>query len=278
MILEADKRANAGASPDAPAISLRGVTYSYPNGTEALGGVDLDVASGSVHAVVGPSGCGKSTLLHLLAGLSSPTGGSVRFNEEGGDKARHGLTMVFQKDTLLPWLTVSGNIALYFRFHPRPKSEVAERVQEMLALAGLQSFAHAYPYQLSGGMRRRVAFLAAIAPQPRILLLDEPFSSLDEPTRIAIHQEVYRILRRLNMTCLVVTHDLAEASSLSDDVTILTSRPGRVATQHRVPFGKGDRNMLELRQTQPFLELYGRLWHDLSQQIKRGDQRPTVKS
>ena len=270
MIVEANMPANAGASKDAPAISLRGVTYSYPNGTQALGGVDLDVANGSVHAVVGPSGCGKSTLLHILGGLSSPTGGTVRLSD-AGDRERHGLTMVFQKDTLLPWLTVSGNIALYFKFHPRPKSEVDQRVQEMLTLAGLQSFAHAYPYQLSGGMRRRVAFLAAIAPQPRILLLDEPFSSLDEPTRIAIHQEVYRILRRLNMTCLLVTHDLAEAASLSDDVTILTSRPGRVAAQHRVSFGHGERNMLELRQTPTFLELYGRLWHDLSQQIQRGN-------
>ena len=273
MIVQANARPTAGASTDAPAISLRGVTFSYPNGTQALGGVDLDVGTGTVHAVVGPSGCGKSTLLHILAGLSAPTGGTVRFSE-AGEKGRHGLTMVFQKDTLLPWLTVSGNIALFFRFHPMPKAQVQERVDQMLALAGLQAFAHAYPYQLSGGMRRRVAFLAAIAPQPRILLLDEPFSSLDEPTRIAIHQDVYAILRRLNMTCLLVTHDLAEASSLSDDVTILTSRPGRVATQHQVPFGKGERNMLELRQTSEFLDLYGRLWHDLSQQIQRGNAKP----
>jgi NitT/TauT family transport system ATP-binding protein len=268
VTLEATVNSTAGASQDAPAISLRGVTYSYPNGTQALGGVDLDVGEGTVHAVVGPSGCGKSTLLHILAGLSEPTGGTVTLND-AGDKGRHGLTMVFQKDTLLPWLTVSGNIALFFRFHPMPKAEVHERVEQMLALAGLQPFASAYPYQLSGGMRRRVAFLAAIAPQPRILLLDEPFSSLDEPTRIAIHQEVYAILRRLRMTCLLVTHDLAEAASLSDDVTILTSRPGRVATQHHVPFGSGARNMLELRQTSGFLDLYGRLWHDLSLQIQR---------
>ncbi len=259
----------ATTAPDnAPAISLSGVRYSYPDGTEALGGVDLAVRRGPVHTVVGPSGCGKSTLLHLLAGLSEPTGGTIAFDRDV-EAGRHPLTMVFQKDTLLPWLTVTGNVALYFKFHPIPKAEVKERVDSLLALAGLEQFANAYPYQLSGGMRRRVAFISAIAPQPKILLLDEPFSALDEPTRIAIHQEVHAILRKLKMTCLMVTHDLAEAATLSDQVTILTSRPGRVAAQHTMPFGDS-RNMLEIRQTPEFLDLYGRLWHDLSLQIQRG--------
>jgi ABC-type nitrate/sulfonate/bicarbonate transport system ATPase subunit len=251
-----------------PAIRLRQVAYSYPNGTEALRGLDLDIERGSVHSVVGPSGCGKSTMLHVLSGLSQPSGGTVSYDLDTSG-SRHPLTMVFQKDTLLPWLTVAGNVALFFRFHPIAKAEQRERVDWLLRLAGLEQFANAYPYQLSGGMRRRVAFLSAIAPLPGVLLLDEPFSSLDEPTRIAIHQDVYKILRELKITCLIVTHDLAEASSLSDVVTILTARPGRVAQQHRVPFGES-RNMLELRQTQPFLDLYGRLWHDLSLQIEKG--------
>src|SRR5687767_14681749 len=110
-----------------PAIRLRGVTYSYPNGTEALGGVDLDIERGSVHSVVGPSGCGKSTMLHVLSGLSQPTGGTVTYDIDT-DKSRHPLTMVFQKDTLLPWLTVSGNIALFFKFHPISKAQLKERV------------------------------------------------------------------------------------------------------------------------------------------------------
>lgn len=249
------------------AIELTSIAFAYPNGTQALGSVDLAVRAGSVHAVIGPSGCGKSTLLHLLAGLSVPTAGSIA-REDAAGPTRYPLTMVFQKDTLLPWLTVAENVALFFRFHPIPRPRLDERVEWLLGLAGLTSFRRAFPYQLSGGMRRRVAFLAAIAPLPSILLLDEPFSSLDEPTRIAIHQDVHRILRELHMTCLLVTHDLAEAISLSDEVTILTSRPARVAARHAVAFGD-QRNMLELRQTPGFLALYGRLWHDLSLQIDR---------
>jgi ABC-type nitrate/sulfonate/bicarbonate transport system ATPase subunit len=181
--------------------------------------------------------------------------------------------MVFQKDTLLPWLTVAQNVALYFKFHPAPRAEVQQRVEWLLELAGLDGFERAYPYQLSGGMRRRVAFLAAVAPLPSLLLLDEPFSSLDEPTRVAIHQDVYAIVRRLGMTAVIVTHDLAEAISLCDEVVILTRRPGSVAVRHQVPFGN-DRNMLELRQSTEFLALYGRVWHDLSEQLEpaRGRQ------
>jgi NitT/TauT family transport system ATP-binding protein len=262
----------AGASSDAPAITLKGVDYHYPNGTQALGGLDLTILRGSIHSVVGPSGCGKSTMLHALAGLSAPSAGTIKY-DIGAEKDRHQLTMVFQKDTLLPWLTVSGNVALYFKFHPIDKTKLKERVDWLLELAGLKDFANAFPYQLSGGMRRRVAFLAAIAPLPGALLLDEPFSSLDEPTRIAIHQDVYKILRELKITCLIVTHDLAEASSLSDKVTIMTARPGRVAEEHAVPFGL-ERDMLELRQTKEFLELYGQLWHGLSLQIQRAQKQP----
>lgn len=259
-----------GSTSLVPAIRIRSVHYRYPNGTEALAGLDLNVARGSINAVVGPSGCGKSTLLHLLARLAEPTSGTVEHGREE-KSIRHPLTMVFQKDTLLPWLTVAGNVGLFFKFHHIAKSELKKRIEWLLDLAALTSFADAYPYQLSGGMRRRVAFLAAVAPLPGILLLDEPFSSLDEPTRVAIHQDVYEILRQLQITCLIVTHDLGEAISLSDEVTILTKRPGRVAARHQVTFGR-ERNMLELRQTPQYLALYGQLWHDLSLQILRSPE------
>jgi ABC-type nitrate/sulfonate/bicarbonate transport system ATPase subunit len=117
-------------------------------------------------------------------------------------------------------------------------------------------------------MRRRVAFLAAVAAMPAVLLLDEPFSSLDEPTRVALHQDVLEIIRRLQMTVVLVTHDLAEAVSICDDVVILTNRPGSVARRVPIPFGRA-RNRFALRQTPEFLELYGLLWHDLSEQIRR---------
>jgi ABC-type nitrate/sulfonate/bicarbonate transport system ATPase subunit len=135
-------------------------------------------------------------------------------------------------------------------------------------MVGLDGFARAYPKQLSGGMRRRVAFLAGIAPRPNMLLLDEPFSSVDEPSRVRIHQEVLGIVNRFKTTTVLVTHDLAEAITLSNRVAIFSARPGRVVAVHEIPFG-GERNVLELRDTPEFLELYGHLWHELSAQIAK---------
>jgi ABC-type nitrate/sulfonate/bicarbonate transport system ATPase subunit len=174
--------------------------------------------------------------------------------------------MVFQKDTLLPWLTVRDNVALYFRFNHASKASVRARVDELIELVGLTAFANAYPYQLSGGMRRRAALLAAVAPNPSVLLLDEPFSSLDEPTRVAVHQDMLRIIEQNRMTAVLVTHDIAEAISLCDEVVILTSRPGRVFRRHTIPFGR-HRNVLELREERRFLDLYATLWHELSLQL-----------
>lgn len=247
------------------ALIVDDVHYSYPNGTEAVRGLDMTIPRGTVQGVVGPSGCGKSTLLHMLAGLSTPTSGNIEMRSAGATD-RERLTMVFQKDTLLPWLTVSQNVAIFFKFHSAAKSEVTERVEWLLGVVGLTEFAGHYPYQLSGGMKRRVAFLSAVAPLPTILLLDEPFSSLDEPTRVAIHQDVHEIVRRLGMTVILVTHDLAEAITLCDNVAIFTARPARLAVSYDISFGN-ERAILALRQEPKFLELYGTLWHDLSQQI-----------
>lgn len=248
----------------AVAIAMRSVEFSYPNGLQALHDFSLDIPRGWIVGIVGPSGCGKSTLLSLLAGFNKPSSGEIlqtRF-----DPNRHPLAMVFQKDTLLPWLTVAENVQLYSRFRRAERRSVKARVGELIKLAGLDGFERAYPYQLSGGMRRRVAFLAAVTAMPETLLLDEPFSSLDEPTRVGIHQDVLRIIRGINMTVVLVTHDLAEAISLCDEVVIVTRRPGRVASRQSVPFGR-ERNVLELRQRSDFLDLYGVLWHALSEQI-----------
>ncbi len=266
-------------------LRLEGVRFSYPDGTAVLQGISESIEAGTTLGVVGPSGCGKSTLLALIAGLLEPSEGTIeRPPPEAG---RHPLSMVFQKDTLLPWLTVGENVRLFSRFKshgrrsrflsrrgrgtgPEPPAgdgDLDDRVAELLELVHLDDSADRYPYQLSGGMRRRLAFLAAVAPNPEILLLDEPFSSLDEPTRVDIHQDVFRISRMMEMTTVLVTHDLAEAISICDRVVILSSRPASVAEEHVVPFGNG-REMLALRETPEFLDLYGHLWHDLSAQIQ----------
>jgi NitT/TauT family transport system ATP-binding protein len=252
---------------DTQSVVAEELGFFYATGTEALRNVSFTVGEGSKVGIVGPSGCGKSTLLAILAGLQEPTTGSVW--RAGHGAGRHPLSVVFQKDTLLPWLTVRDNVALYAKFDRSKREEATRRAQELIDMAGLDGFEGAYPYQLSGGMRRRVAFLAGAAPLPRLLLLDEPFSSLDEPSRVAIHQDVLRIATEFSMTVVLVTHDLAEAITLCDKIIILTSRPGSVFAQHTVPFGNV-RNVFDLRHTPDFLDLYGTLWSELSLQIDGG--------
>jgi NitT/TauT family transport system ATP-binding protein len=257
--------------------SLRHLSFTYPNGTQALDRLSLDIPEGGVLGVCGPSGCGKSSLLSLLAGIRLPSAGQIVWSDDPivreGKAPRHPLSMVFQKDTLLPWATVDANVRLFYTLNKRRRAEADEIVAELLELTGLTAFKDAYPYRLSGGMRRRAAFISALAAQPRMLLLDEPFSSLDEPTRVAIHQDVFDILRRLGTTVVLVTHDLAEAASLCDEIVILTHRPASIAARHQVPFGS-ERVIMQLREQPEFLELYGRLWHDLSRQIRRGTIEP----
>lgn len=256
-------------------VSVRSVDFQYPTGDHpVLKAVDLAVEAGRSVGIVGPSGCGKSTLLALLAGLLRPTGGAIGWSPT--TPGRHAVSMVFQKDTLLPWRNVSQNILFSneLREARRAGGEGPARppLEDLLEIAGLSGAARLYPHQLSGGMRRRVAFLSAVAPLPQTLLLDEPFSSLDEPTRVEIHQDVLDIAHRYEMTMILVTHDLAEALSLCDEVVILSTQPGTVVSRHPVPFGP-ERVMLELRQTPEFLEMYGRLWRDLSLQITIGKNR-----
>jgi ABC-type nitrate/sulfonate/bicarbonate transport system ATPase subunit len=267
-------------------LELDDVRFSYQSGTNVLDGVSLSVPAGSIVGVVGPSGCGKSTLLSLISGLLEPSSGTLTRDVSGSD--RHPLAMVFQKDTLLPWLSVADNVKLFARFKQhggkrdwrgrRGRSdagELDERVRSLLELAKLDEWADSYPYQLSGGMRRRLAFLAAVAPNPQILLLDEPFSSVDEPTRVGIHQDVFRITQMMKTTTFLVTHDLAEAITLCDRVLILSKRPARIVHEHTIPFGQ-ERNMLELRERDEYLEIYGRLWHDLSAEIAKAPARVEV--
>ena len=209
-------------------------------------------------------------MLQLLSGLAQPSSGTVELLVDPGS-GRHDVAMVFQQDTLLPWLTVTENVGLYYRFHrPTNRGRVRDEIRHLIAMIGLEHFADAYPGQLSGGMRRRVAFIAGVAAMPQLLLLDEAFSSVDEPTRVMIHQEVLRIVHEFEMTTVLVTHDLAEAISLSDQVVILSARPGRVARVYEIPFGDA-RNVLELRDDPKFLTLYGHLWGDLSKQIKASE-------
>lgn len=267
-LLESDRMSalrDAGPSDaDSGIVSALNAGYTYGNGTRAIGDLSFKLQAGEFLSIVGPSGCGKSTLLRIIAGLRQPTSGVIlrRFGQSG----RHGCSMVFQEDTLLPWLTIEENVGLHYRFKRDRSSRVKEHVKELLGMVRLSEFSKSYPFHLSGGMRRRVAILAAVAPLPDLLLLDEPFSALDEPTRIAIHGELHAILKRLGITAVLVTHDLTEAISLSDRVLILSKPPAHLIEEIDIPFGD-TRDMYNLRDQPQFLAIYGRLWKQLKEQI-----------
>jgi NitT/TauT family transport system ATP-binding protein len=204
----------------------------------ALDDVSLDVEEGEFLAVVGPSGCGKSTLLRLLAGLLRPMSGNVEFRGEPLAEPRRDIGYVFQRANLMPWRTVAANIALPLEIAHTPTPEIATRTDAMISLVGLEGFAGSHPAQLSGGMQQRVALARALIHEPTVLLLDEPFGSLDALTRERMNAELLRIWSLHQRTVVMVTHSISEAVLLSDRILVLTPRPGRVRAEFWVPLAR----------------------------------------
>ena len=203
----------------------------------ALESVDLHVDAGELVCIVGASGCGKSTLLNIVGGLDTATTGEVRIDDDlvvgpGPDRG-----MVFQGYSLFPWRTVSENIAFGLECAGWPKARRRDRVDELLGVTSLADFADLHPGQLSGGMRQRVAIARALAPEPDVLLLDEPFGALDAQTKRSMQDFLLSVQARTGATVLMVTHDVSEAIYLSQRVYVFASRPGRVAEEITVPFG-----------------------------------------
>jgi len=221
---------NSNAQPDTQAhATLRSVTRTYPGArpVHALGPLDLDIARGEFFSVVGPSGCGKSTLLDVLAGLSAPTTGKVIFEGKPvAGQVPDGIGVVFQEDASFPWLTVHDNVAFGLRRAGMEAAETVRRVDYAVGFMGLRDFTHAYPAQLSGGMRQRVCIARTLVLQPRLILLDEPFGALDQQTRLLMGDELLRLWRETNASVLLITHALDEAAMLSDRVGVMSARPG----------------------------------------------------
>ena len=228
---------SAIATHSAPLVALRGVGKAFPNGTRALAGLDLDVRPGEFVALLGPSGCGKSTALRIIAGLSEPTQGVVAWPQaatpaEDASKDESRIGFVFQEPTLMPWASVFDNVALPLKLNGAPAAS-GERKRSTAALdrVGLGAFRHAYPRELSGGMRMRVSIARALVTEPQLLLMDEPFAALDEITRFKLNDDLLRMWQALRTTVVFVTHSVFESVYLSSRIVVMAARPGRVFTE-----------------------------------------------
>lgn len=217
-------------------VSIREVTHSYDiDGTplQVLDNISLDVAAGEFVSLLGTSGCGKSTLLRLVAGLEHPAKGQVLANDAQVRDPDRSRILVFQDPTLFPWRTVRGNVSVGLETDGSAKARKAD-IEDVLKLVQLQSFAEAYPHQLSGGMAQRVALARALINDPPLLLLDEPLGKLDALTRVSLQNELLRLWRKVGFTAILVTHDVEEALLLSDRVIVLSQRPARIISEIKV--------------------------------------------
>ena len=226
-------------------LALNGIAKRFDNGTEALSQLGFHVADGEFVSLLGPSGCGKSTALRLIAGLTAPDRGAI---EWGG--ARPEIGFVFQEPTLMPWADALTNTRLPLDLKNMSRRQGDLCAVHALARMGLEDFAHAYPRELSGGMKMRVSIARALAAGPRLLLMDEPFAALDEPTRQVLNDDLLRLSHEDGMTVIFVTHSVMEASYLSDRVLVMTPRPGRVKAEIAFPRGTRDRHSIAFAESQ----------------------------
>ena len=246
---------------------------SHGRSVVALDRISLQVPAGEFLCLVGPSGSGKSTLLRVVAGLLRQTSGEVRIQ---ADRPGTPLTaMVFQEHALLPWRTVLANVVFGLENRGVPRPEREARAREMLALVGLSRFARHYPHQLSGGMKQRVGIARALANDPEVLLMDEPFAALDAQTRTIMQEELLRIWASLGTTVIYVTHSLEEALLLGDRVVLMTARPGRVSQVFPVELGRP--RGLEIRGSPAYGVLLEKIWSQLREEVVRamGEDRGT---
>ena len=221
---------------EAPVVTGNGVGKTFANGTViALQDGDFEIKKGTFVSLVGPSGCGKSTLLRLIAGLIDATSGEITVHGAPVTSPRQDVGMMFQKATLLEWRTALENVILPTELRRKPSRDDEERALELLELVGLGDFAFSFPAQLSGGMQQRVALARLLQTGTDVLLLDEPFGALDEITRERLNLELLRIVGELGATTIFVTHNIAEAIFLSDQVFVMTPRPGRIAEVVDIP-------------------------------------------
>ena len=252
-----DRKAGRGASP---LIEIRGVSKRYntrDGEVFALDETSIDIAEGEFVSIVGPSGCGKSTLLMLTSGLIRASSGEIRIGGTLVTKPYTDLGIVFQQDLLMDWRTTLNNVLIQAEFRGVPKKAMAARARELLASVGLGDFEAKYPYELSGGMRQRVAICRALVHDPRLLLMDEPFGALDALTREQLNLDLQNIWQEAQKTVLFITHSIGEAIFLSDRVLVFGPRPGRIVDELYIDLPRPRR--LAARSTERFGEYTERI-------------------
>lgn len=259
-------------------ISLKNVSKRFDtrNGVfTAVEDLSLDIPDGSFFVIVGPSGCGKTTLIRMLGGLEAPSSGSISIS--GGRAGKPENSMIFQGDSIFPWMTVYDNASYGLRMRGVPKAEMRDTVNHYLDKTGLLRFADRYPHQLSGGMKQRVSIARAFANDPEVLLMDEPFSALDEQNKTLLQEEVLRIWEEDKKTVVFITHSVDEAVTLSDRIMVMSAHPGRIKALIDVPFER-PRNVLELRAKPAYGEMVYSIWSHLREEVQRAREQEEART
>ena len=251
-------------------LEISGLNYSYhtkAGETKALSGIDLNVRKGEFIAVVGPSGCGKSTLLNLIAGLLKTQEGSITIDGAPVEDSRNKIGYMLQKDHLLPWRTTEENIRIGLEINKQQTKGKKELMDQLLKQYGMYDFRKVKPEELSGGMRQRAALIRTLVMEPELLLLDEPFSALDYQTRLSVADDIYEILKTEGKTAILITHDIAEAISMSERIIVLTKRPGRIKREVKISMtmenGKAPEKPSVGRSAREFASYYQEIWKEL---------------
>jgi NitT/TauT family transport system ATP-binding protein len=259
----------AEPAADLPAIRFSDVQLVFAGeGREviALERVSFDVPPGKITTVVGPSGCGKTTLLRLASGLVAASAGLVSFHGAPVTGLNTAVGFVTQDSNLFPWLTTVGNVEFPLAVRGVPSGERREKAMHWLRLVGLDGFEHHYPSQLSGGMQKRASIARTLIYEPSVVLLDEPFGALDAQTRMLLHHQLLELWHEKRSTMLFITHDLVEAITLSDQIVVMTRRPGTVKEVYQVPLAR-PRNVFEIYLEPGFDEAYAALWRHFKAEL-----------
>lgn len=238
--------------------------HSLKGSTEALKDISFSVKEGDFLSIVGPSGCGKTTLLNIIAGLIKPSYGEIYIDNEKSTSTSSKMGYMFQRDQLFEWLNVWDNITLGIKIQHKSTNLYKDKINSLLKNYGLIDFVNYYPEELSGGMRQKVALIRTLALSPEVLLLDEPFSALDYQTRLNISDEIFKIIKKEGKTVIMVTHDIAEAISMSNRILVLSNRPAKIKKIFNIVFNTPYTSPLKCREDPEFRVYFNKIWKELN--------------